>query len=214
MRILTLLSFIVTLLVQYSCTTCSVKKVPCGAFDEPAFFKWFPYRDKDVLSFKNTTTADTFSYVMYRLDSSEAYEASRGGYNNTTRGCVSSASVSTWGNAGNQTYFSADYSILKTFDNGPVEKNLYLTFYGSQWYAGEVQENTIQPTYGLQPELTTISTTPNLLFDNGITYPYVVTLQKDTVYNKADKVYKLFIAKNSGIIGFEMYPSNQRWIIQ
>lgn len=198
----------------YSCTLCSVKKVPCGAFNEPAFFKWFPYKKDDVLIFKNAGKPETFSYSIYRTDTSAAYEATRGGYNNTTRGCSSSAEITTFNDGNLNEYLSMYYSVLKEFDNGLVTKYLSVYFKGQYWPAGEITENNIAAPEGLSTDSMQLSTAANLVFDDGKTYPYVVTMLKDTVVNKTERVYKLFIAKNSGIIGFEMYPSKQRWIIQ
>ena len=39
-------------------------------------------------------------------------------------------------------------------------------------------------------------------------------LTNDTTTNKIERAYKLFIAKNIGIIGCEMFPSKQKWVIQ
>jgi hypothetical protein len=53
-----------------------------------------------------------------------------------------------------------------------------------------------------------------VVFENGTTYPLMTILEIDTVVNKSNAVYKLYIAKNAGIVGFETYPANQKWIIQ
>ncbi|HMO63052.1 MAG TPA: hypothetical protein PKC39_08890 [Ferruginibacter sp.] len=200
--------------VFYGCTTCSVKQVPCEAFDEPAFSTWFPYTDKSMLLFKNTSTADTFSYIISGVGVSDAYTASRGGYNNRTQGCTSSAYIYALSNPATNTSFSVDYDVLKIFDNGPVTKSLFISLLNSYWYAGAITETTIEPVANNWTDSITITKVQQLEFDNGHIYPAVVILSKDTLVNKNSKVHKLFIAKNSGIIGFEMYPSKERWVIQ
>lgn len=214
MRVCFILFAFFSMFSFYSCTTCSVKKVPCGAFDEPAFFKWFPYEESDTLVFKNTGKPENISYVINRKAISEAYEATTGGFNNYTRACNSSAEISTFNNGNINEFLSVYYSVSKEFDNGPVTKFLSVYFKGQYWPAGEINDNSIATSPGQLTDSIKLTTSSNIAFDNGVTYPYVVTVLKDTMTNKTERVYKLFIAKNSGIIGFEMFPSKEKWIIQ
>jgi hypothetical protein len=198
------------------CTTCSTKKINCTAFNEPAFNKWFPYNDSSRMFFKNTVTADTFSYLISYAQTSEAYETNRGGFENTSRPCGTSAYI-TSSNYSNSPFgvVQVNYITVQEIDNGPSTKNLHVHFNNADWVAGEIFENSFAVS------LNSASGAPskndsaqNMLFYNGITYQRVVTLTNDTSFNKTDRAYKLFIAKNIGIIGCEMFPSKQKWVIQ
>ncbi len=196
------------------CTTCSTKKISCAAFDEPAFLKWFPYNDSSRMVFKNTLTTDTFSYVVANANTSKAYEISRGGFENRNLPCGTSA-YTTSANYNNSPYgtLGIEYNTVQEADNGPSTKNLTLHFNNADWYAGEITESSFANPIGTS-ELTKISSAENILFDNGITYQQVVILTNDTIANKVDRAYKIFIAKNIGIIGCEMFPSKQKWVLQ
>lgn len=197
-----------------SCTPCSTKKIPCDAFNEPVFFKWFPYRVNDRLAFKNTNTTESFSYVIRECDTSKAYEATQGGYGNQVHSCYASVFMANENNGIPDDLFHIQYSISKEFNNGPVNKYLELYFKNTTWAVGEISESTIAAAGSGNSGATTAITEINVLFDNGITYPMVATLSNDTVAVKTERPYKIFIAKYFGIIGFEMYPSLQKWIVQ
>jgi len=53
----------------------------------------------------------------------------------------------------------------------------------------------------------------NFSFSNGITYLVLSTVTNYTTENKNNRYYRLFIAKGAGIVGFDEYPSNKRWVV-
>jgi hypothetical protein len=198
-----------------SCTPCSTKKIPCDAFNEPVFFKWFPYHITDRLSFKNINNSDSFSYVIAQVDTSKAYETQQGGYGNNAYSCFSSAYITNINNGIPDDIFHIQYSITRPFDNSPMTKYLELYFKNTTWAVTEITESGFtNNSSGNNNIATTVVNQNNVLFDNGITYPVVTALSLDTAGITIEKPYKIFIAKNIGIIGFEMYPSLQKWVIQ
>ena len=194
------------------CTMCSTKKVPCNGFNEPAFAQWFPYTENTRLLFKNLASSDTFSYLISNVYKTVPYEATRGGYNNRTEGCISSIEISSDNNGTAAGYLDIFYSAKEYFDNGPVEKGMSISFKKGDWNCGEITATGFATISNIQAPV--ISINNNVLFENGITYPTVITLTNDTLFNKTEKAYKLFIAKNIGIIGCEIYPSKQKYVIQ
>ena len=209
MKFIASLMFIISLVYGSGCTTCSTKKINCPAFDDPAFAKWFPYNDSSRMLYKNITTADTFSYAVSMKNISGTYETSIGSMENADNVCHTSAyfSSSNYNNSPNGTF-----SVVYDINNQQPLKSLGLHFNNGDWIAGEIFENS----FGVlnYESLTSIDSAQNVLFDNGITYQRVVILTNDTSSNKTDRAYKLFIAKNIGIIGCEMFPSKQKWVIQ
>jgi len=203
---------LISICLFISCTLCTGKKITCPAFNEPAFAKWFPYEQNQRIHFSNSITADTFSYSVSILSLSASYETTTGGVENINHGCGSSAFIAS-SNYDNSPYgaMSITYSITES----PANKSLSLHFNNADWDAAEITETGIATpdnfgTHGI----TTIEAIQNLLFDNGVNYQQVMILTTDTVTNKTDRAYKLFIAKNIGIIGCEMFPSRQKWVIQ
>ena len=193
------------------CTLCTSKKVTCPAFNEPAFAQWFPYQENSRLVFKNSITADTFSYTVSTLSFSAAFETTRGGFENKDYPCEASAYI-TSSNYDNSSYgtLGINYTIVEN-----TAKELTLRFNNAAWKTGEIMDTGFVPSVNTGTAIiTAVSSVQNLLFDNGINYQQIVVLTTDTVANKTDRAYKLFIAKNIGIIGCEMYPSRQKWVIQ
>jgi len=208
MKFIAALLFIISF-VYLGCTTCSTKKVTCPAFDEPAFAKWFPYNDSTRMFYKNLVTADTFTYAISMKNISGTYETSIGGNANNTCNASAYFASSNYSNGS-----SGAFSITYNINNQQSVKSLDLHFNNADWTAGEIFENSFGPSLDYGGGIATIDSAQNMLFDNGITYQRVVIITNDTSFNKTDRAYKLFIAKNIGIIGCEMFPSKQKWVIQ
>lgn len=212
MKLLLTLVTISYLLLTEACTTCSTKKITCPAFNEPLFFEWFPYQVNQYVYYKNLSSGDTVGYFVYHKYQSEQQEITTGGYGGGSRYCPAEASI----NGSNNDFFKGSISIYYWVPNdlngNNTSKTLEILFYNSQWKANAILNKTIEA-----PEASagiSITTQNNIQFANGITYANMVTFTQDTLGTKEDKVYKLYIAKNAGIVGFEMYPSKQKWVIQ
>jgi hypothetical protein len=204
--------FILCLGYISGCTLCSTKKVACNGFDDPFFSQWFPYSQYSRLLFKNPVTQDTFSYTISNVYTSGAYEATSGGFNNYTRSCNASKELRSDNNGTADGYVDIYYSINEFFDNGPVQKSMSISFKNSSWNTGEIGASGFTSIPDSSASIITSNT--NVPFENGFTYPLLLTLTNDTVVNKTSLVYRLFVAKNVGIVGFETYPSKQKWVIQ
>lgn len=213
MRSLICLCLIVPALYFSGCTVCSTKKVTCPAFDDPHFSAWFPYDDGTTLVFKNIITADTFSYTISQKSLSESYEITTGGFRTSPdQQCIATAYLVSTGqsNTGSDA-LRIHYDVSK--DAGIYR--LELIFNNVSWRAGEIKDNTIEPaTLNDYGETTAVTKIPDIFFDNGVRYADMIILTNDTSINKTERAYKLFIAKNTGIVGCEMFPSKQKWVIQ
>ncbi len=195
------------------CTPCSTKKVTCSGFDEPAFTKWFPYQQGSRVIFKNAVTADTFSYTIEHVNTSGTYDITTGGFSTAAPlNCNSSAYFAS-ANYDNSPFAVFQISYIVNIEQ--VAKKLELNFYNGTWETGEVFDSSLAScTNCLNGLSTQINKQQNVAFDNGRTYNDVIVLTSDTATNKFERAYKLFVAKNIGIIGCEMFPSKQKWVIQ
>jgi len=212
MKFFAALLFVCCIVNISGCTLCSTKKIACNGFNDPFFSQWFPYSQYSRLVFKNPETEDTFSYTISNVYSTAPYEATIGGYNNNTRSCNASKEMRSDNNGTADGFVDIYYSISEFFDNGPVQKSMSISFKNSSWNTGEISATGIAAIP--DASASTISSNTNVPFENGFTYPLLVTLTNDTVVNKASLVYKLYIAKNVGIVGFETFPSKQKWVLQ
>ncbi len=197
-------------LLLSSCTLCSRKKITCTAFEDSLFKQWFPYEKGQSLVFKNLSTADTAGYTIATVNFSEAYEISRGGIEGTYPTCESSAYITST-NENNSPFgiIGTGYTISEDGN-----KTLELWFNNGGFKTGAIGESSFAALADESNHADAVAPVQHFLFDNGITYPQVVIITNDTVYNKSDRPYKLYVAKHAGIIGCEMYPSLQKWIIQ
>jgi len=187
--------------------------VACNAFNEPAFNKWFPYEQGSNIILKNTLTADTFSYTIEQANISGTYEITTGGFSTAPpQKCISSAYFAS------TNYNNSPFGVLRitySVNNDDRTKQLDLDFNNGSWETGEIFDSSIAFCTSCQTGLpASITKEQNFAFYNGTSYNDVIILTGDTVFNKSDRAYKLFIAKNIGIIGCEMFPSKQKWVIQ
>ncbi|MEN9570596.1 MAG: hypothetical protein RL172_1827 [Bacteroidota bacterium] len=204
---------VVVLMFITGCTICSSKKITCTAFDNPAFFKWFPYKADNYMLYKNVATSDTFSYSLQHAYISGAYEINRGGFNTSVMAtCEANASfASSYSGSNVHGQLSIDYLINN--DQGTTIFTIY--FNNSYWYtAGITDTGFVQATNNNGADRATVANFSALTLSNGTTYHTVSALTLDTAINKTERAYKLLVAKNIGIIGCEMYPSKQQWLIQ
>lgn len=208
------MKYLLTLVITYAiynagCTMCSSKKVTCPAFNEPEFSKWFPYKLNDTLHFINQTTSDTVTYAIGYYQLSETYETQQGGYSGNVANCGSHANI--YGYA--KTSAIGQFVINYITDGNNSLKQLYVAVLNGLWNTGEIVYNTFKPS-PVNNSPVSISQDSAYKFINGVTYSNFITIANDTTGTKEDKPYKLYIAKNTGIVGFEMYPSKQKWVLQ
>lgn len=211
MKYLLTLIVIVYSLCQGGCTLCTSKKVTCPAFKDSAFFKWFPYKENQHLVYKDLKTGDTLGFAIASVYKTPQTDVNTGGYGGGSRYCVAEASISAVSNNNTNSSLSINYQTPNDLNGNNTFKGLYIYLNSNQWYAGAILDTTIEKQEGT---VNTVETIHNVIFENGITYPQLLTFTQDTTGTKEDKPYKLYIAKNTGIVGFEMYPSKQKWILQ
>ncbi len=205
-----LLSSVIFILIA-GCTVCSTKKVPCNAFSEPEFGNWFPYNTTTKKTFKNLTTGDTTTYAFNQLNSSEPYEASVGGYGGGSKSCTASIGINANGYNGRD-YMSVQYQVDSPFSQAGKSYYFTIALSGGLWNAGKINAANFENAgYGAGSIITSAT---NVLFANGVLYQTVVTITNDTSNTEKPAVYKLIVAKQQGVIGYETYPSLQQWVIQ
>ena len=123
------LSFTAILFNQ--CTVCSCKKVPCPAFNDTSFSRWFPYNTDDKVIFQSTSVSDTISLYVAR---SEAYEA--------TQGCFGASGGCTPGNCeiySNELSTSYNRKFQVSIFSGSL-KNISFDFYQFNCQATDITD--------------------------------------------------------------------------
>jgi hypothetical protein len=191
-----------------ACTLCSTKKVTCSAFDNSSFQAWFPYNTNSYQIFKNTQTQDTVGFQFTAIDYSQAYEIQTGGYGNRVGACNKSASV--YATAGDR-YINVQYFIDSVFNQPNANQQLNIAINNSQFYAEEINSQEIKTSISNN---TSVAVNNTAVLLNNIFCEKLCTITSDTLNSKLDRIYKVFISKGKGIIGYEHYPSLHQWFIQ
>jgi hypothetical protein len=175
------------------CTVCSCKKIPCPAFNDTSFSRWFPYNTDDKVIFQSTSLSDTISLYVAK---SEAYEA--------TQGCFGANGGCTGGNCqiySNELSTSYNRKLLVCIFSGSL-KNISFDFYQFNCQATDITDTglVLLDTYSYSIYYPSLNI-------GGKTFSNVQLIAKDTAANnKIAGPYKIFLAKDVGIVAYEIYP--------
>ena len=185
------LSFTAILFNQ--CTVCSCKKVPCPAFNDTSFSQWFPYNTDDKVIFQSTSVSDTISLYVAK---SEAYEA--------TQGCFGASGGCTPGNCqiySNELSTSYNRKFQVSIFGGSL-KNISFDFYQFNCQATDITDTGL-----VLMDTSSHSNYYSSFNIRGKTFSNVQLITKDTAgNNKIAGPYKIFLAKDAGIVAYETYP--------
>lgn len=204
---------LVFMLVFAGCTICSTKKINCPGFEDPYFDLWFPYAQNEMLRFKGPDAADTLNFRIEDIYESTPYETTQGGYGGGSAFCIASKDFIGRGSANINEIVAVRYAIDKSNSaGGENSARLSVTVAGSSWVLQKINNNSLSAYQN--NEFNVVDSSYNVNFSNGINYPVLATITNDTIVNKTSRYYRLFIAKGFGIIGFDEYPSNKRWVVQ
>ena len=207
----TLLLPCILLLIIYffhGCTTCTCKKVPCGAFEDVSFQNWFAYQPEQKIIFKYLATYDTITLESFYK--SEAYEASQGCYNGD-EGCNQHVTIASKETATNlRRKLTLSYGSQIPFGSSDTTKSISLFVQGFNCSASDINDHGLVLLPGLYSS--NYSTTLSI---NGITFNNVQTITRDTTADiLAQQPYKVYLSKGTGLMAYEMFPSHQLWVKQ
>ena len=185
------------------CTVCSCKKIPCPAFNDTSFSRWFPYNTDDKVIFQGTSVSDTISLYVAK---SEAYEATQG-CSGASGGCI----------GGNCQIYSNELSNsynrklqVSIYNYSSSLKNISFDFYQFNCQATDITDTGLV----LQDTSSYSNYYPSVNI-GGKTFSNVQLITKDTAgSNKIAGPYKIFLAKNAGIVAYEIYPDLKLWVKQ
>lgn len=207
----TLLFPCILLLIIYffhGCTTCSCKKVPCGAFEDVSFQNWFDYQPEQKIIFKYQAAYDTIT--LENFYKSEAYEASQGCYN-ADEGCNQYVSIGSKEVAANlrQKLALTSNSVIP-FGSSDTTKSISLFVQGFSCTASDINDQGLV----VQPGIYSTVFSPTLTI-NGVVYNNVQTILRDTLADlPTQQPYKVYLSKGAGLIAYEIFPTHELWVKQ
>ena len=194
------LLIILCILLGISCT--NTKTYQCPPFNSTAFDRWFPYQQGQVIQFRNTATNQSYSLLIESVDKSAGGQTSSSII--TTPSCAQSAMV--------------DSDSLQIFYNAvsyPPSQSLTghtlsVSMCRSGINASEITVDSIHTNPGL---FYTIEHKTNFSLGTGLpAYPRVEILSRDTLHANFSLAYKVYIARDIGIVGYRMYPGDVLWV--
>ena len=188
------------ILVEVGFSYCSKKK--CGGFVDANFDSWFPHKEGQTLYFlSNINDRDTFAELT--IDKSVPYETG-GGYAGPGA-CESYAYIQ------NQTStYPYDLDIRCSITGNT---NIFLVLKGVTIYANGISDSLLNTQYANNSQKVNTTYFDNFNL-NGFNFNKVQLIEIDTIATKNNGIYKIWLAKNVGIVGYESYPSLERWAKQ
>ncbi len=214
----TLCSIIASMSLLQSChggkDECSGKQVTCPSFDNPLALQWLPYSVNQQLIY-TSTNAKSDTFTMRSIDLSKSFSSTVSG---NQPDCVAQGNWQTnpysVAVADSNLYFRVQQSI----DQYTSSQSLYTYLQVKNFLAegaGFADTGLIKdPSIGNYGNVTTSFQLSLILA--GKTFNNVQAIQIDTTNGKisSGKVYKIYIAKNIGLVGYQNYPSNNLWVKQ
>lgn len=195
-------------------TVCSTKKVGCPGFSDANFSTWFPYQPNQQIVFKNAN-GDSLKYTVSDIEPSGRYDAIIGGlFRRSAISCSTSIYVTAMPDSLYHPGFVIHYNVEEPFSGQDVTKNLYIAVDQANWSVGAIYRDSIGIVINSYNSTAKPSTNYNVRLYNGQIIDTLITLTNDTTLDHSNKFYKAFIQKRKGIIGFEMYPNHQQWLLQ
>jgi hypothetical protein len=200
------------LLVAAGCNICTCKKITCAAFSDAAFDKWAPYKEDELLVFKNQAgTADTIRISAIRK--SEAYESTSGGGYGCGKGCFTNGTAyGTDMTGSNIEKFTMNMDKRDPNGSSTPQTNYVSLRFKNLFINARSLADTGLVTATVFNEVklaTRFSNSLNILSKN---FANVQTLMIDTNTVKFNGPFKIYISAGAGLIGWENYPDKTVWV--
>jgi hypothetical protein len=168
-------------------------KIDCPAFDDVSFDNWFPYQPNQILNFSSSLNNNDV-VTIERVQKSGEYT----GYGS----CETSAQV-----VSKEQWNGALKLYINFMDLGS-EDALTLSFYNFNTSGTLLENNYVPQSSGQESDFLA-----NTVI-NGRSFSNVFQVQVDTNVIKQEGVYKIWLSKQAGLIGYERYPSLEQFVKQ
>lgn len=189
---------IIGILIVFQHTSCfksgGTTFYDCPAFADPLYDEWFPYLKGQIIRYKNAAGFEN-TITIEMMEKTPTYKYYDGGGS-----CAPSVSVRT----SLPTFSSIPFQIQ--YGKGTSFNNLYIGLKNIVINAGNIRDTGIVIQASSINRFNKSQFFPTYTL-NGINYSNVQVISRDTISDKATDIYKVFIAKKIGILGYEEYPS-------
>lgn len=188
------------ILIQSIFSFCT--KIKCSGFTNEAFNEWFPYKEHQVLLFDNSSGA-TDSINISELFKTAPYENS-GGFH--SRPCRRTAWIQTKyrGIAGQMLSVDAIEGDSGAITNVTISLKQLVIHGFTLSDTGVTGGINRTHTSRFFPQFTLGTKT----------YANVQELQGDTTGLKQHGIFRFWLAKGNGLVGYEVFPSLERYVLR
>jgi hypothetical protein len=210
--ILAICVFIVAIFSE-RCTICSCKQVPCPAFNDSDFAKWFPYAGGEILIFQNASAFDTIN--IGGVQKSSSYDANQG-CSSGNNGCTASCTISTDDlSPAFVRKLQVTISTVTPFGSNQPTRQINLAFYELSCMANGLADTGLVEIHSIDSISHFTSNYYSSMNIGGHAFNSVQLIEMDTSStSKYSGPYKIFLAKNAGIVAYETYPDVKLWTKQ
>jgi hypothetical protein len=193
--------------ISFTGCDCSKKSWDCPGFDSPELSGWFSYGNTNLLVFQNSTgQRDTIH--LNHLETTAPYSTS-----------------------GNRRFCSAVRQLESTdrMPNGDVKMAVRLTKSENSGYFTNSALITLHNYMPVMVQNATGNSLGSIRFNNsasmnvqylpvinlgGRSFNDAVVASRDTGTDKSAGIYKIYIAKNQGVVGYEELPARSLFVLQ
>jgi hypothetical protein len=193
--------------ISLTACDCSRKSWECPGFDSPELSGWFNYGNTNFLVFQNNTgQRDTIH--LNHLETTAPYSAS-----GTTRNCSAIRELESSERMPNGD-IKMSVRLSKWENSGGFSNSALFTLHN---YMPVGFTNVTSTSLGMVRF--NYSTTMNVQYLpvinlGGRSFNDAAIVSRDTVIDKTAGIYKLYISKNQGVVGYEELPARSLYILQ
>ncbi len=190
-----------------ACGACTSKKYTCEPQLDLDAQNWLKIDSGKKCIYKYNGQYDTFTISSYSKSASDY--ARSGGLSSRMIPCESTLfAKSKESDTLGKTNLNVTLNVQTFY---PAKNNIYdatIDIHGSRFRITHFSAEGIEPFDAHKTSM------ENVTLINGITYPLLNILEKDSLQVKNKQPYKLYFAYQFGLVAFETYPLHEVWVLQ
>lgn len=169
----------------------------CPAYSNTIFNTWFPYQVNENIIFASASAKDTITIgTITRSDQTQTF---------TSIPCTIFSSILSNQFAGNINKLLVTYNKVENEARNTFTISFYNFNLNNAWLK-DSEITSFDQAYQTQYY-------SNIAI-GGKSFNEVAEIKRDTITNKQSGVYKIYISKNNGLVGYERYPTLELFIKQ
>jgi hypothetical protein len=195
-------------LICTSCGSACSKKIDCAGFNDQELLTWFPYKDNEQLVFKDSLNEEQ-TFTLKNTLTTQPYQSTAGVFSPPLYCDAQKVFESLERDSVKRVIFSVTLAVYSD-----SVRTATLNINNSSVYFNNLKDTGFMQVYiagSYPPRSKEKFATLNL---GGKSFTNVMAVVRDTSLQKTQGIYKVYYAKNAGIIAYSEYPSLKTWVKQ